>query len=62
MKIAYVKAGAPPPGTIHTLADFLAWRAAEDARMLAELERQLAVYVDGRAAMLERDLAQAPQH
>lgn len=59
--IAHVKAG-DPPASVKTLADWIAWRVAENQRMERELERQREAYSVGLDAMCERDATGAAQH
>lgn len=46
--IARVVVGTPP-ATVRTLADWLAWRANEDARMDAELSAQVEAHFERHA-------------
>lgn len=53
MKIAHVTAAAPLPGL--TREQWGEWRAAEDARMRAEVVRQIAEFMLGMCEIALRD-------
>lgn len=61
MIIAHVTV-AEPPETVRTVREWLAWRAAEDVRMRAALELQVAEYFRGGVAQCERNMNDATQH
>ena len=50
--IAHITA-QEPPDAVKSVANWLAWRAQEDARMLAELEQQLTAHFEREAGATE---------